>query len=84
MKKRSLKKVALTLAAALAASAVLTACSSKTGGSDTQPASAEAGVPREQRVRPEKRAAQKDTLNVGSAPNRPHWILICNRDRPRV
>ena len=43
MKKRSLKKVALTLAAALAASAVLTACSSKTGGSDTQPASAEAG-----------------------------------------
>ena len=30
MKKRSLKKVALTLAAALAASAVLTACSSKT------------------------------------------------------
>ena len=43
MKKRSLKKVALTLAAALAASAVLTACSSKTGSSDTQPASAEAG-----------------------------------------
>jgi ABC-type glycerol-3-phosphate transport system substrate-binding protein len=57
MKKRSLKKVALTLAAALAASAVLTACSSKTGGSDTH--QQRQGVPREQRVRPEKRAAAK-------------------------
>ena len=56
MKKRSLKKVALTLAAALAASAVLTACSSKTGGSPHQQRQ---GVPREQRVRPEKRAAAK-------------------------
>ena len=34
--KKKFEKVALTLAAALAASAVLTACGSKTGGGDTR------------------------------------------------
>lgn len=66
MKKRSLKKVALTLAAALAASAVLTACSSKTGGSDTQPASAEAGgATGTEGTAGEEGGSKKDTLNVG-------------------
>ena len=66
MKKRSLKKVALTLAAALAASAVLTACSSKTGSSDTQPASAEAGgATGTEGTAGEEGGSKKDTLNVG-------------------
>ena len=52
MKKRSLKKVALTLAAALAASA-------RQEAATRSPHQQRQGVPREQRVRPEKRAAAK-------------------------